>query len=376
MRIYYERLINPVENVYLDKNTVENVLYLEDIVRNPSRDIFVQYKKETENTVSYSEGNITLEGVVKQKNHLYFVNYYISSYNDYQTFNNNSDNSVKIQIVNSNIGGGTPYKVDVYFNDSSVERIEYSDTYTLNNRSYIQLESETLGTTITVQWPLYLVPGEFVKYKINTINVTSETALHKYLATFDKVNNVLIFDRKYSGDEINILLQTVGSVLRSTTINELFRLNAQAFLQYDEATRKIILPIDKLYKDGPVLKYVKSQYKIIDPGQLNIGYNLLGFYLDTEDEVQYDIIMYDANYSDLIARVNNYALDEVRKSIDYYGFIIGLNNVTDFVPTDMWMFDRAGTGTGGVRKSTVDFTSAEELIVEWAAGAIAPIINF
>ena len=135
--------------------------------------------------------------------------------------------------------------------------------------------------------------------------------------------------------KINILLKTYGSILRSSTINDLYRVNAQSFVQYDESTSKLTITEPKLYKDGSKLKYINAQNVIIDPAQLNVGYSLLGIYIDDNDNLLYDTILNETNYSLLVDKVSNYSLDNIRKERTYYGFIIGINNITSFVPTDL-----------------------------------------
>lgn len=221
MRVFYENLVTPVENLYSSKSTLENVMYLEDIVSNVSTDIYVQYKSKTANTVTYASGSIDLSGLVKIRNHLYFINYYRTSYNNFIAFETNKDNVIKIELINANMTEGDPYTVDLYLNNVLIETLSTTDQYSVNNKKVLQLPSTKLGTTINITWPLYIAAGEYVEYKIYTINVTEEVALHKYLCTFDRINNALIFDRKYNDYSLEISLQSKGSILRSSTINEL-----------------------------------------------------------------------------------------------------------------------------------------------------------
>jgi hypothetical protein len=53
MKIFYENLVGTVENVYLDKSTLENVFYLEDMINIVTTDIYVQYKKKTTSYITY-----------------------------------------------------------------------------------------------------------------------------------------------------------------------------------------------------------------------------------------------------------------------------------------------------------------------------------
>ena len=177
--------------------------------------------------------------------------------------------------------------------------------------------------------------NEYVEYDVYSIYVTEEPAVHKYLCSFDKINNALVFNSKYANDEISILLKSYGSILRSSTINDLYTVNAQSFVQYDENSSKLIITDPKLYKDGSKLKYINSQSVIIDPAQLNIGYSLLGIYIDDNDNLLYDSILNETNYSLLVDKISNYSLDNIRKERQYYGFIIGVNNITTFTPTDI-----------------------------------------
>ena len=49
----------------------------------------------------------------------------------------------------------------------------------------------------------------------------------------------------------------------------------------------------------------------------------------------YDSILSNTSYSVLLDQINNYYLDTLRKEISYYGFIIGINNITKFTPLDI-----------------------------------------
>ena len=177
--------------------------------------------------------------------------------------------------------------------------------------------------------------NEYVEYDVYTIYATEEPAVHKYLCSFDKINNAIVFNKKYQNEEINVLLKTYGSILRSSTINDLYRVNAQSFVQYDESSNKLLITEPKLYKDGSKLKYINSQNVIIDPAQLNIGYSLLGIYIDSNNNLLYDSILNETNYALLVDKISDYSLDNIRKERTYYGFIIGINNITTFTPTDI-----------------------------------------
>jgi len=113
MRIFYENLATSIENVYDAQTTVENVLFLEDIVKNPKKDLYIQYKNKTNESIPYTLSNIVINGVIKCKNHLYFINYYKSTYNDYAELLNTSDNKILIKVENSNISSGDPYKISI-----------------------------------------------------------------------------------------------------------------------------------------------------------------------------------------------------------------------------------------------------------------------
>lgn len=369
MRVFYENLIESVENYYYNKSTFENVLHLEDIIKNTSTEIYVQYKYKSGTDISYTSSNIEIQGIVKCRNHLFFINNYKSLYNNFTALDNNTENKIKIKIINVDISGNDPYKIAIYNNNILIEEIEYDDEYKLYNNKSVQLYSDTLGSYINITQPLYLDVDEYVEYDVYTIYVTEEPAVHKYLCTFDKINNAIVFDNKYHNEEINILLKTYGSILRSSTINDLYRVNAQSFVQYDESTSKLTITEPKLYKDGSKLKYINAQNVIIDPAQLNVGYSLLGIYIDDNDNLLYDTILNETNYSLLVDKVSNYSLDNIRKERTYYGFIIGINNITSFVPTDLQLYNTGAGGGGGgsssVEKITEDFTNVEELVITY-----------
>lgn len=376
MRVFYENLIGTVENFYGDKSTMENFLYLEDIINTITTDIYVQYKSKIANTIVYQGSSIDLMGIVKIRNHLYFINYYRSTYNNFNSFETNKDNYIKIRIKNVNMTTGNPYEIEILLNDVLIETLINDDQYIVNNKKTIQFQSTILGTSINVTQPLYLSVGQYVTYRIYTINVTEEAALHKYLCTFDKINNALIFDRKYSDYSISVLLQTKGSILRSSTINDLYRLNSNAFIQYDENTNKLIIPLEKLYKEGDKLKYVKTQYIIIDPHQIMIGYNLLGIYLTSDGSLAYDNIINAVNYGTLMSQVNNYSLDNLRKTRQYYGFIVGINNINTFTPLDVHFYGigTGGSGGGGASKVSQEITDELEIKIAYAAGTEVPLV--
>ena len=378
MRIFYENLATSIENVYDAQTTVENVLFLEDIVKNPKKDLYIQYKNKTNESIPYTLSNIVINGVIKCKNHLYFINYYKSTYNDYAELLNTSDNKILIKVENSNISSGDPYKISIQLNSTKIEELEYTDTYTLYNRKQVQLDSVKLGTTIVLTQPLHLNSGDYTEYTIRTIYVTTELAMHRYLASFDKVNNSLIFDQQYKNNEIYVLAQSIGTILRANTINELYKVNANSFVQFDENSNSLTIPTEQVFKSGGSLKYILNQTIIINPAILNIGYNLLGIYLDDVDILTYDPILYDSSYSGLLSKINNYQLDTLRKSRNYYGFIIGLNNITSFLPTDLFLYNvgaGGGGGSGSVNKIVVDCTNTTELEINYVAGTQVPVIT-
>jgi hypothetical protein len=181
---------------------------------------------------------------------------------------------------------------------------------------------------------LHLTNGEFIEYSVNTISVTEEPATHKFLATFDKNNNCLIFDRKYNNNELNLILKSSGSLLRASTINELFKVNQKSMILYDTATNKLIIPTDQILKVDKTIKFIKNQELIIDPNVLGAGYNLIGVYINSNDILTFDVIKNNTSYSTLISNINNFQLDTVKAGRTYFGFIIGLNNISTFIPTD------------------------------------------
>jgi hypothetical protein len=183
-------------------------------------------------------------------------------------------------------------------------------------------------------------------------------------------------DKQYTS--LDVLVQSTGSVLRSTTINELFRLNANTFIQFDENTNRLIIPIEKVFKEGTKLRYIKSQYVTIDPHQLSIGFTLLGIYLDDMGNLSFDDILNNTNYANLMTTINNYTLDTLRKSRQYYGFIIGKNNINSFVPYSLHMYSLgAGSGSGsggGVEKISQQFTSVDDIEINYSAGTQVPTV--
>jgi hypothetical protein len=150
MRIFYENLIESVESYYYNKSTFENVLHLEDIVKNTTKDIYVQYKNKSTTTISYGLSDIEATGILKCRNHLFFINHYRTMYNNFVSLENNIENKIKIKIVNANIASGDPYKIAIYNNGNLVEEIEYADEYRLYNDKSVQLYSESLGTNINI----------------------------------------------------------------------------------------------------------------------------------------------------------------------------------------------------------------------------------
>jgi len=150
MRVFYENLITAVENSYNDKSTLENVLYLEDIIKNTTTDIYVQYKKKTNRNINYNLSSIDIGGIIKIRNHLYFINNNRSTYNNYITFETTKDNIIKIVIRNPHITNVNPYVVEIYLNETLIETISYEDEYSANNQKVIQLDSTTLGTILNI----------------------------------------------------------------------------------------------------------------------------------------------------------------------------------------------------------------------------------
>jgi len=150
MRIFYENLIESVENYYYNKSTFENVLHLEDIIKNTSTDIYVQYKYKSFSDISYSLSNIEISGIAKCRNHLFFINNYRTVYNNFISLDNNTENKIKIKIINVDISGDDLYKIAVYNNNNLVEEIEYDDNVKLYNDKTVQLYSESIGVNINI----------------------------------------------------------------------------------------------------------------------------------------------------------------------------------------------------------------------------------
>jgi len=165
--------------------------------------------------------------------------------------------------------------------------------------------------------------------------------------------------------------------LRSSTINELYRVNAGSFVQFDESTNTFIIPREQLFKSGASLKYILNQNVTISTSAINSGYNLIGIYLDNNDNLTYDSIIHDVSYSTLLSRINNYQLDTLRKTRNYYGFVIGLNNIVKFIPTDIFLYNvGAGGGEGGgINKIMFDTTDVLELEINYVAGTQTPIVT-
>lgn len=377
MRVYYEKLIEPIEQSYEKTNTVENVLFMEDIIKDVSKDICVQYKKKNVRDISYEYADLEIAGVIKVSNHVYYMQQHKGEVYNYISMENLKENTFKIGIINSNLNDGD-YKVGIYLNGTLIEEIVFTDLYSLYNRKYIKLTSEKLGTSLTITQPLQLNNGEYVTYKVHTINVTEEPAMHRFLCTFDRINNALIFDRKYQGNEINVILQTCGSILRSNTINDLYRQQAGSFVQFDEATNTLTIPNEQVYKTGNTIKYIREQDITITPIMLNDGYNLIGVYLDTADVLTFDIITSNASYSTLLSQMTNYQLDLVKREREYVGFILGLNNISKFEATDIQLYNVGmGGGSGsGSTKIVQDFTNLEEINIDYVASTQVPIVEF
>lgn len=367
MKIFYESLTNPVENYYNNRSTVENIYYLEDIISTISTDLYVQYKRKTTINLSYASSSVDIDGAIKCKNNLYFINNYKSTYSSYVTLDNNTDNKLKVLIVNSDISGSNIYTVRLYLNGTQIQELQYTDKDSLYNDKIVTLYSSVLGTYINITQPLYLNVNDYIEYTVYTIYVTEEVVLHKYMCIYDKINSALIFSTKYTNEEISILLQSRGSLLRASTINSLYTVNSQSFFQYDESLSKITIVEPKLYKDGDKIRYVNKQSVIIDPEQLNVGYSLLGIYIDEDNNLLYDSITSNVNYSILIDSLYNYTLDNVRKNRSYYGFIIGSNNITKFVPLDIQLYNTSGgSGSGGtssISKVSYDFINIDSLTI-------------
>jgi hypothetical protein len=149
MRVHYEKLINPIEQTYTDKSTVENVMFMEDIIQTTNRDIYVQYKKQKQADISYELSAISIDGVIKCKNRPYFINYHQSSYYVYEALDNLVINTVMVKIVNSDLNKGD-YTFQIYLNNNMIEEHKYTDQYSLYNRKYIKKYSPKLGTNITI----------------------------------------------------------------------------------------------------------------------------------------------------------------------------------------------------------------------------------
>jgi hypothetical protein len=138
---------------------------------------------------------------------------------------------------------------------------------------------------------------------------------------------------------------------------------------FDSATNKLIIPTDQVLKMDKTIKFIKNQEILIDPSNLAAGYNLIGIYINTNDILTYDVIKNNSSYSTLISNINNFQLDNLKSSRSYFGFIIGLNNISTFIPTDTWLYSEGvGGGSSGAAKIAVDFTNAESLEILYVSG--------
>jgi hypothetical protein len=149
MRVYYEKLIDPIEQVYNGRSTVENVLFLEDIIKDINRDIYVQYKKVSTKSIAYDLGNIEIEDVVKVQNHAYFLYWHKDSYYKYISLDNYRENIIRVTVVNSNLTQGD-YTVNISVNGTVIETHTFLDLYSLYNRKFIKIDSDKLGTSLTL----------------------------------------------------------------------------------------------------------------------------------------------------------------------------------------------------------------------------------
>ena len=147
MKIYYEKLITPVEQSYENNSTVENLIFLEDIIKKVSKDIYVQFKTLDSKQMNYLESNIILHGIIKTSNHSFFLN--DSNSNNFITLSSLVDNFITIKIINSNLNLGT-YKIHILLNDVFIEEHLITDLYSLYNRKFIKINSIKLGTSFTI----------------------------------------------------------------------------------------------------------------------------------------------------------------------------------------------------------------------------------
>jgi hypothetical protein len=108
MRVFYENLVNPVENFYSGVSTTENIIYLEDIIKTTTTDIYVQNKTKTASSINYNQSSIDINGIIKVRNHLYFINNYRNTYNNYLPFETNRDNVIKVIVTGVEVDNDNP----------------------------------------------------------------------------------------------------------------------------------------------------------------------------------------------------------------------------------------------------------------------------
>jgi len=91
----------------------------------------------------------------------------------------------------------------------------------------------------------------------------------------------------------------------------------------------------------------------------------------------YDNILHNSSYGSLLNVVNNYTLDVERKTRQYYGFIIGINNINKFTPLDVFFYGlgSGGSATGGASKISDQFELATEMEVNYAGGTVVPFVT-
>jgi len=98
--------------------------------------------------------------------------------------------------------------------------------------------------------------------------------------------------------------------------------------------------------------------------------------MSSDGNLAYDNIINAPNYGALMGQVNNYTLDNLRKTRQYYGFIVGINNINTFTPLDVHFYGigTGGSGSGGASKVSQELIDELEVKIAYAAGTEVPLV--
>lgn len=374
MRIFNEYLPSPVEYAHTNISTSNRTVFLEDIISDPTTDIIISYQKQVTKIISSDFPDIYFDGIVASTSINYFYeNNHEGLVSNYYNIPGNRMNIIKILVTDIQSDSIT---AEIYVNNTLADTITKTDAYGLVNYQSMLIDSTVLGTSIVFVNPVHLSIGEYVEIKQYYINIVASTDINisQYVCAYDELTNNLLFDRDYV-EELNYVVQSRGNMVRSSTINELRRLQENSLLILDESSDTISIPQRFIYPEGKILKIIEPQQLILDPLEIQVNYTLIGIYLHDDNQIYKNELLNTDTYLDMISQLSYFTLDEEKR---YLMYLIVFNGLSSLTYTDVFNLGGlgGGGGGGGVSKLLWDVTNQMTIDINYQGGTTPPMVQF